>query len=53
MKLDSVANTMRFLGDFVHILSKVVIAYKMEKTKSCSGLSFKTQFLYLLVFIFR
>ncbi|WUR03411.1 ER lumen protein-retaining receptor 2 (ERD2) [Vairimorpha necatrix] len=53
MNVETVANLLRYLGDLVHISSKVVLASKIEKTKSCSGLSFKTQFLYLLVFISR
>ncbi|KAK6089261.1 hypothetical protein P3W45_001734 [Vairimorpha bombi] len=53
MNLESIANTLRYSGDLVHILSKVVLSQKIEKTKSCSGLSFKTQFLYLVVFLSR
>ncbi|KAF9758222.1 ER lumen protein-retaining receptor 1 [Nosema granulosis] len=51
--VETIANTFRFLGDAFHVSSKVVLAHKIEKTKSCSGLSFKTQFLYFLVFICR
>lgn len=53
MKIVTLANIFRYAGDLVHISSKAVLANKIEKTKSCSGLSFKTQFLYLLVFISR
>jgi ER lumen protein retaining receptor len=44
---------LRFLGDTIHVASKYVLVSKIRKTKSCSGLSLKTQFLYLLVFICR
>lgn len=51
--LENLASSFRFLGDFFHVSSKVVLANKIERTKSCSGLSFKTQFLYFLVFVCR
>jgi ER lumen protein retaining receptor len=43
----------RFVGDLLHVASKYVLVSKIEKTKSCSGLSLKTQFLYALVFMCR
>ncbi|KAM0672080.1 ER lumen protein retaining receptor [Ordospora colligata] len=43
----------RFTGDFLHIASKVVLIRKISRTKSCSGLSLKTQFLYGMVFVLR
>jgi ER lumen protein retaining receptor len=51
--IENIANSFRFIGDFFHISSKVILAHKIEKTKSCSGLSFKTQFLYFVVFVSR
>lgn len=43
----------RFAGDTVHIYSMHILLTKIRTTKSVSGLSLKTQFLYLLVFITR
>lgn len=43
----------RFSGDFVHIYTMYILLKKMRETKSVSGLSLKTQFLYLLVFLCR
>ncbi|CAD25518.1 ER LUMEN PROTEIN RETAINING RECEPTOR (KDEL RECEPTOR 2) [Encephalitozoon cuniculi GB-M1] len=47
------ADTFRFCGDFLHVASKAVLITKIARTRSCSGLSLKTQFLYSMVFIFR
>lgn len=46
-------NIFLFIGDFLHLLSFVVIIYKLWNTKSCSGVSAKTQELYLFVFVLR
>lgn len=43
----------RIFADFAHIKSKIILLKKILSTKSCSGISFKTQFLYLIVFITR
>ncbi|KAF7690799.1 ER lumen protein-retaining receptor 2 [Cucumispora dikerogammari] len=43
----------RLCADLAHIQSKRILLTKILSTKSCSGLSFKTQFLYLVVFISR
>ncbi|KAH9411173.1 ER lumen protein retaining receptor [Ordospora pajunii] len=43
----------RFTGDFLHVASKVVLIRKISRTKSCSGLSLKTQFIYGMVFVLR
>eukprot|EP01126_Amoeba_proteus_P053646 TRINITY_DN6552_c0_g2_i13.p1 TRINITY_DN6552_c0_g2~~TRINITY_DN6552_c0_g2_i13.p1 ORF type:complete len:182 (-),score=12.39 TRINITY_DN6552_c0_g2_i13:264-809(-) len=46
-------NWFRIAGDVLHLLSFVVLIHKMRRQKSCAGLSLKTQFLYLLVFVCR
>lgn len=46
-------NLFRFTGDFFHLYTIYILLQKIKTTKSVSGLSLKTQFLYLLVFIFR
>lgn len=43
----------RYLGDLLAISSKIAIARKVKRTNSLSGLSLKTQILYLMVYIFR
>ncbi|XP_058095499.1 ER lumen protein-retaining receptor A-like [Magnolia sinica] len=46
-------NIFRFAGDMTHLLSILVLLLKIYATKSCSGISLKTQELYALVFIAR
>lgn len=46
-------NIFRYLADFSHLISVVILLHKMLKKRSCSGVSLKTQFLYLVVFIAR
>merc|ERR1712032_1136935 len=46
-------NLFRYLGDFSHLFSFVVLFYRLWKAKSCAGISVKTQELYLLVFVCR
>ncbi|KAF7836517.1 ER lumen protein-retaining receptor-like [Senna tora] len=46
-------NLFRLAGDFTHLLSIVVLFLKIRTTKSCAGISLKTQELYVLVFITR
>lgn len=43
-------NFFRLLADLLHLLSFVIIIYKLHKTKNCKGVSCKTQELYLIVF---
>lgn len=43
----------RFLGDILCISSKIALIRKIKNTNSISGISLKTQILYLLVYIFR
>ncbi|CAL5410023.1 hypothetical protein ACSBR2_014439 [Camellia fascicularis] len=46
-------NIFRFAGDMTHLLSILVLLLKIYATKSCSGISLKTQELYALVFVTR
>ncbi|KAF7840350.1 ER lumen protein-retaining receptor A [Senna tora] len=46
-------NIFRFAGDMTHLLSILVLLLKIYATKSCSGISLKTQELYALVFLTR
>ncbi|XP_004134621.1 ER lumen protein-retaining receptor A isoform X1 [Cucumis sativus] len=46
-------NIFRFAGDMTHLISILVLLLKIYATKSCSGISLKTQELYALVFLTR
>ncbi|XP_047044732.1 ER lumen protein-retaining receptor A-like [Lolium rigidum] len=46
-------NAFRFLGDMTHLFSVIVLLLKIYANKSCSGVSRKTQELYLAVFVAR
>jgi len=46
-------NIFRILGDFSHLGSICILLHKMVQMKSCSGISFKSQVLYLIVYITR
>ncbi|KDP21782.1 hypothetical protein JCGZ_00569 [Jatropha curcas] len=46
-------NLFRLAGDMTHLLSIVVLLLKIRKTKSCAGISLKTQELYAIVFLTR
>ncbi|KAK7733077.1 endoplasmic reticulum retention protein [Cytospora paraplurivora] len=46
-------NVFRILADFSHLGSIFILLHKMIDLKSCSGISFKSQALYLLVYITR
>jgi len=46
-------NVFRFVGDFSHLASVFILLHKMKISKSCAGISFKSQFLYLLVYVTR
>ncbi|KAK0592566.1 hypothetical protein LWI29_021374 [Acer saccharum] len=46
-------NLFRLAGDMTHLLSIVVLLLKIRTTKSCAGISLKTQELYALVFVTR
>ncbi|KAF0410775.1 ER lumen protein retaining receptor [Gigaspora margarita] len=46
-------NFFRLTADLMHLLSIFVLLLKIQKTRSCSGISFKTQLLYAVVFVTR
>ncbi|XP_030469084.1 ER lumen protein-retaining receptor B-like [Syzygium oleosum] len=46
-------NIFRLAGDMTHLLSIVVLLLKIRTTKSCAGISLKTQELYVIVFFAR
>lgn len=46
-------NIFRFAGDMTHLLSVVTLLLKIQGTRSCRGISLRTQELYALVFITR
>lgn len=46
-------NVFRLAGDMTHLLSIILLLLKIRTTKSCAGISLKTQELYVLVFISR
>ncbi|KAL7624302.1 endoplasmic reticulum retention protein [Parahypoxylon ruwenzoriense] len=46
-------NIFRVLGDFSHLASILILLHKMTELNGCSGISFKSQALYLMVYITR
>ena len=46
-------NIFRYLADFSHLISVCLLLHKMLTKKSCTGVSLKTQILYLIVFCCR
>lgn len=46
-------NIFRLAGDMTHLMSILVLLLKIYATKSCSGISLKTQILYATVFLAR
>ena len=46
-------NVIQLIGDTLHLISFVIIIYKIYKDKSCKGVSAKTFEIYLLVFCTR
>ena len=46
-------NLFRVLGDFSHLASILILLHKMTQLNSCAGISFKSQCLYLLVYVTR
>jgi len=46
-------NIFTFLGDILHLFSILILLLKIYTTKSCKGISLKTQALYMLVFLCR
>ncbi|XP_010243088.1 PREDICTED: ER lumen protein-retaining receptor-like [Nelumbo nucifera] len=46
-------NVFRLAGDMTHLLSIIILLLKIRATKSCTGISLKTQELYVIVFLTR
>ncbi|MEW5302918.1 MAG: hypothetical protein WDW36_005655 [Sanguina aurantia] len=46
-------NIFRLSGDMTHLISIIILLLKINATRSCRGVSRKTQELYLLIFICR
>lgn len=46
-------NFFRFLGDFCHLFSIVILIYKIHSRQTTAGISLRTRVLYLLVFLAR
>ncbi|KAF9463601.1 ER lumen protein retaining receptor-domain-containing protein [Collybia nuda] len=46
-------NLFRLLGDLSHLASIIILLHKIQTTRSCRGISFKTQALYVAVFVTR
>ncbi|ORY64138.1 ER lumen protein retaining receptor-domain-containing protein [Pseudomassariella vexata] len=46
-------NIFRILGDFSHLGSILILLHKMTELNGCTGISFKSQALYLIVYITR
>jgi len=46
-------NLFRLLGDLSHLASIFILLHKIQTTRSCRGISFKTQALYVGVFVAR
>ncbi|ORZ38092.1 putative HDEL sequence binding protein [Catenaria anguillulae PL171] len=46
-------NIFRLVADLMHLASFFILLLKMNKTRSAAGISFKSQLLYLIVFVMR
>lgn len=46
-------NIFRLAGDLAHLASIFILVHKIQLSKSCRGISFKTQLLYTIVFLAR
>ncbi|KAL2160859.1 hypothetical protein VTH06DRAFT_1056 [Thermothelomyces fergusii] len=46
-------NLFRVAGDLSHLASIFILLHKIVQLKSCSGISFKSQLLYLIVYVTR
>lgn len=51
--MDQYSKMFRFTGDFLSVSGKVALARKIKNTSSLSGVSLKTQILYLVVYCAR
>ena len=46
-------NLFRLLGDLSHLASILILIHKIQTSRSCRGISYKTQALYVTVFVTR
>jgi len=46
-------NPLRFAGDMLHLLSVLLLMFKLMRSKNCVGVSCRMQEMYMMVFIFR
>ncbi|KAI0048835.1 ER lumen protein retaining receptor [Auriscalpium vulgare] len=46
-------NIFRLFGDLSHLASIFILLHKIQTTRSCRGISFKTQALYVVIFVSR
>jgi ER lumen protein retaining receptor len=46
-------NVFRTSADFIHLVAILILLWRIRLTKTCAGVSLKTQELYLLVFVTR
>ena len=46
-------NVFRYVGDYLHLFSILVVIGTLAKNRHCRGLSFKTQLFYLIIFCTR
>lgn len=46
-------NLFRLVGDLSHLASILILVHKIQTTRSCRGISFKTQAIYVAVFLTR
>lgn len=46
-------NAFRLIGDLLHVASIILLWHKIQSTRSCSGLSLKSQILFLFVYVTR
>jgi len=46
-------NLFRLIGDLSHLASIFILLHKIQTSRSCRGISFKTQALYVVVFVTR
>eukprot|EP00298_Acanthocystis_sp_HF-20_P010984 c19164_g2_i1.p1 GENE.c19164_g2_i1~~c19164_g2_i1.p1 ORF type:complete len:214 (+),score=35.58 c19164_g2_i1:23-664(+) len=46
-------NIFRVIGDLLHLLSIILLLIKIKKSKTCTGISLKTQELYAIVYVAR
>lgn len=52
-KKEKMFDYFKYLGDLCHLLSFVVLISNMREKKSCLGLSYRTQELYMIIFLIR